>query len=149
MQSPNTHKSTIARFELTFIRCVGIPRESRGRYPLKWLYVLAYKSTRKHQCRKNNKQAVRVTVIQNEYFRSELSGRKEKAIQSRVFVDDKRKVVRVSLDHVTVDTNLKALTLLSQCLGKHELTHPVNTVITVLDRKVVCLACAVNSFSRD
>src|SRR6478752_10673868 len=82
-------------------------------------------------------------------IRPALSGGKEKAMRSRVFVNDKRKVVRVGLDHVAVDTDLKALALLSQCLCKHELTHPVNTVITVLDGKVVCLACAVNSFSRD
>lgn len=70
-------------------------------------------------------------------------------MQSRVFVDNKRKVVEDGLDHVAVDTNLKALTLLSQSLCKHELAHPVNTVIAVLDSKVVCLACAIDSLGGD
>lgn len=47
--------------------------------------------------------------------------------------------VFVILDHVAVTVDFIAFTLLLQCLGKHQFSHPVNAFISALDSEVVRL----------
>lgn len=77
----------------------------------------------------------------------------KKTSHNHSVVKNKKKVIKKgskldssSLNHVTVDTDLKAISLLLQCFGQHELSHPVDALITALDGKVVSLASAVNTF---
>jgi len=53
------------------------------------------------------------------------------------------------LNHVTIAVDFIAISLLLQCFGEHQLSHPVDTLISALDSEVVrlCLCTSILAFT--
>ena len=52
------------------------------------------------------------------------------------------------LDHASIDADLEPFALLLESLGKHELAHPVDALLAVLDGKVMGLTSAVDTIGK-
>lgn len=65
-----------------------------------------------------------------------------------VFLLVKKWCSGVHLDHVPVDADFKAIALLLEGFSQHELSHPIDAIVPILDGKMMGLPGAVHTLGR-